>query len=132
MNDYKVIIIALICRKKNSEILLVKRNREPELGKWSLLGGIGALEQEKDPQKAIAMEVTSDISAEFVDNKLLQTLYDSEKGILRIYYTGNISGDIEIRNPNVTGEAKWFSIEEALNQDLAFSDYDKKIIKMLR
>ena len=132
MNCYKVLIIALILGKNNSEILLSKRNRDPELGKWSLPGGAEALNSEKDPSKAISKEVFSEFSVKFENHKLLNVIYDVQNEILRMYYVGNILGDVRITQPEITGETKWFSFGEALELDLAFGAFDKEAIKYFR
>ena len=62
--NFRIILVAVIKNEKE-EILLVKRAREPGKGKWSLPGGFGAFEKEKNPLKAIDIEVRDDFGVDF-------------------------------------------------------------------
>lgn len=130
---YKIVLISIIHRKNKGEILLTKRKREPELDKWSLPGGTGALETEIDPNKAILLEVQSDFGVNIVNPKLLLVKHISTpESVLRFYFEGELDGEPEIRGLRTIKELRWFSVEEVLKLDLAFKDTDLKAIHQFK
>lgn len=130
---YKIILVSIIHRKNKSELLLTKRNREPEIDKWSLPGGTGALETEADPQLAVSKEALSDFETEIVNPKLFCIKYISQpEPTLRLYYQGELSDEPKIRSIKTIKEMKWFTLEEAACIDLAFKNIDTKIINQFR
>lgn len=130
---YKIILVSIIHRKNKSEILLIRRNRDPDYGKWSLPGGTGALETEADPQLAILKEVPSDFGTDIIDPKLFHIKYAAQPGpSLHLYFQGELSGEPKIRSTNTIKEMKWFAIEEISHINLAFENTDKDIINQFR
>ncbi len=96
--SYKIVLISIIHRNNKSEILLTKRKRKPEIDKWSLPGGTGALETESDPNKAIFLEVRSDFGVNIVNPKLLLVKsISAPEPILRFYFEGELGGEPEIK-----------------------------------
>jgi ADP-ribose pyrophosphatase YjhB (NUDIX family) len=62
--EYKLVIVAII-HENFKKALLVKRARPPFKDQWALSGGWGALEEQKDPTKAICLEVKGELGVEF-------------------------------------------------------------------
>jgi len=130
---YKIILVSIIHRKNKSEILLTRRNREPEFDKWSLPGGTGALEIEADPQLAISKEVLSDFEAEIINPKLFCIKYIAQpEPTLRLYFQGELSEEPKIRSVKTIKELSWFTFEEISHIDLAFKNTDNDIINQFR
>jgi ADP-ribose pyrophosphatase YjhB (NUDIX family) len=126
---YNVVLISIIYNDKK-EILLVRRNREPGMGKWSLSGGVGALKEESDPMKAVATEVYGDFGVNYIDYDLLTIQYsDQPEPTLRLYFYGKIEGDPQIKSVKTIQELRWFSAPDALNKELAFEESDKEVIR---
>jgi ADP-ribose pyrophosphatase YjhB (NUDIX family) len=127
---YKVILVSLLHRRNKSEILLIKRNREPEYGKWSLSGGTGALEKEADPKKAIFMEVLGDFSTNILDPKLFSIKYANfSEPTLHFYFEGELESEPKIQDMKTVKELGWFVPREILKMDIAFQDIDKEAVK---
>lgn len=127
--SYKIVLISIIHRNNKSEILLTKRKRKPELDKWSLPGGTGALETESDPNKAIFLEVQSDFGVNIVNPKLLLVkCISAPEPILRFYFEGELGGEPEIKGLKTIKALGWFKIEDTLNLDLAFKEIDLDIL----
>lgn len=124
MESPLLVTVAIIHRHYvgNREILLVRRARDPHCGKWSLIGGIGAFKDfSMDPQRAVTFEVKCDIDVEYQEPTFFQYQYDENpKPSVSLVFKGYISGTPSC-NPLYVQEYKWFSIEEALSLDIAFS-----------
>ena len=131
--NYKIVLISIIHRKNFQELLLVKRKREPEIGKWSLSGGYGALEKEKDPLKAINLELQQDFQTKF-NGKFYTIQYKNQKEpTLCLYFVGELEGEPKVPEKTKSiQEIRWFSTEKVLKMDLAFGNKDKEIIKKLK
>jgi ADP-ribose pyrophosphatase YjhB (NUDIX family) len=117
---YKIVLVAIICKK--DEILLVKRHREPFLGKWSLPGGWGALEREKDPFKAIKSEIENEVNAKFNWDFYTASFEEQPEPTLKLFFKGTI--DKEPKSEMF--EFKWAKIKDLVENsyDLAFNDLD--------
>lgn len=122
---YKVVLVSILHRNNKSEILLTKRKREPEIDKWSLPGGTGALEVESDPSRAIFLEVKSDFGVNILHPRLftVKCISDPEP-VLRFYFEGELDGEPEIKGLKTIKELQWFRLEDALKLDLAFKEID--------
>lgn len=128
--QYKIILVSIIHRKNKSEILFIKRNREPEYDKWSLSGGTGALETEANPQLAISKEVLGDFDTDIINPKIFCTQYTTlPKPTLYLYYQGELNGEPKIKSIETIKEMKWFNFKEISHIDLAFKETDKKILE---
>lgn len=127
--SYKIVLISILHRHNKSEILLTKRKREPELDKWSLPGGNGALETESDPNKAILLEVQSDFGVNIVNPKLfLVKCVSGPESILRFYFEGELDGEPEIKGLRTIKELQWFKVTDAKKLNLAFKETDLKVL----
>jgi ADP-ribose pyrophosphatase YjhB (NUDIX family) len=130
---YKLILISIIHRKNKSEILLVRRNREPGYGKWSLPGSIGALENEHDPILANSEEVFGEFGTNIIDQKIFQLKYTAKpEPALHLYFHGELEGEPKINSPKTTKELKWVSLPEISQIDLAFKEVDLEVIEQFR
>ncbi len=114
-----LLVTAAIIADQNN-VLLVKRAREPFKGYWSFIGGIGGFEHSSDPEEVVKMEVKGDIQCLFHPIFFGYSYYNSSdiKSIV-LYFYGSITGT-PIINPRYVSEYKWFSMEEAVNLELAF------------
>ncbi|MFZ2188120.1 MAG: NUDIX domain-containing protein [Candidatus Moraniibacteriota bacterium] len=127
--SYKVILISIIHRKNKSEILLVRRNREPGYDKWSLPGGIGALENEPDPTLANSEEVFGEFGTSIVDPKIFRLKYTAKpEPTLHLYFHGELEGEPEIYSPKTTKELSWVPLSKVLRIDLAFKEVDMEVL----
>lgn len=109
---------------------MVKRAREPSLNKWSLPGGLGALEEEKDPNKAIVLEIYQDLGVKFNCNFYTFSFKEQPGLIIKLIFEGSIKGKPYIKSRETISDIKWFTIDEALNLDLGFEDV--KVIKKFK
>jgi ADP-ribose pyrophosphatase YjhB (NUDIX family) len=117
--EYRVIISAII-HENFKKILLIKRKREPFVNKWSLMGGAGALKKEKDPNKAIILEVYQDLGVKF-NGEFYTFLYNEQlEPTIELFFQGTIEGKPFINSKDTISEIKWFDINEALKLELAF------------
>lgn len=130
---YKIILISIIHRKNKSDILLVRRNREPGYDMWSLPGGTGALEKEPDPLLAINKEVSGDFGTDMIDPQLFCLEYTANPdATLHLYFHGELSGEPKIKSPKTTKEMKWVALGKVSEIDLAFKYVDMDVIEQFR
>lgn len=100
---------------------------------WSLPGGVGAFEIEKNPTKAIAKEVFSDFKVEYVNYDFFTMQYsNTPEPTICLYYTGEINGKPQIGGINTISEIKWFSINEVIKTTLAFEKLDKEVVRKFK
>ena len=126
--NFRIILVAIIKNEKE-EILLVKRAREPGKGKWSLPGGFGAFEKEKNPLKAIEIEIRDDFGVDF-EGEFYDISYEEQvEPTIKLFFIGKLKGKPSIISKETTLEMKWISLREALKVELAFNDKD--ILKKL-
>ena len=128
---FNIILVSIIHRKQNNEILLIKRKREPGKGMWSLPGGVGAFNKTKDPKIAIAKEVYSDFSVKYIDYNFFTMQYiDLPEPTICLYFEGCINKKPIISGLNTITEIKWFNIKELIGIELAFEKSDKKVMEL--
>ena len=128
---FNIILVSIIHRKQNNEILLIKRKREPAKGMWSLPGGVGAFSKTKDPKIAIAKEVYSDFSVKYIDYNFFTMQYiDLPEPTICLYFEGFIDKKPIISGLNTITEIKWFNIKEVIVLELAFEKSDKKVMEL--
>lgn len=125
---YNVILIELI--KKDKEILLVKRSRNPGIGKWGLPAGNGALKDDRNPFTAINEEVKMDFHVASKASLFSVEFNPEEPSNLYIYFIVELLGEPKYYFSESFSEFKWFTIQEVLLLDLAIP-FDKKIILKL-
>ncbi|MFZ2226319.1 MAG: NUDIX domain-containing protein [Candidatus Moraniibacteriota bacterium] len=130
---YKLILISIIHRKNKSEILLVKRNREPGLGKWSLPGGTGALRDEPNPELAIGKEIFGDFAVNAIDPKLFRLKYTAEPDpTLHLYFQTELEEEPKIKSVKTIQALRWFPLEEISQIDLAFKKIDTGVVEQFQ
>jgi ADP-ribose pyrophosphatase YjhB (NUDIX family) len=130
---YKLILISIIHRKNKSELLLVRRNREPGYDKWSLPGGVGALESEPNPTLANSEEVFGEFGTNILNPKIFHLEYTAEpEPALHLYFHGKLEGEPKIYSPKTTKELKWVPFSEVSQIDLAFKEVDLEVIEQFQ
>ncbi|XMO86773.1 NUDIX domain-containing protein [Algibacter sp. AS12] len=99
------------------KILLVKRNFEPEKGKWSLIGGF--LKKEENLDKA-AIRILNHLTG--LDNIYMEQLYsfskvdrDPAERTISVAYYALIDIATHSIKPNGFETSKWFSLKDAPN-----------------
>ncbi len=127
--NYKLVIVAII-HKNYNKVLLVKRARAPFLGKWSLTGGLGAFEQEKDPRKSIEIEIFQDLGVKFKNKFYTFSFEEQPESTIKLFFEGTIEEEPHNNSKETISEIKWFDIDEALKLDLAFND--KEVLKKFK
>ena len=97
------------------KVLLIKRDFEPEKGKWSLIGGF--LKKEEDLDKA-AIRVLDHLTG--LDNVYMEQFYvfskvdrDPEERTISVAYYALIDIDSHNNEGTHLETAKWFSLKEA-------------------
>lgn len=130
---YNIVLIPIIFNEEH-EILLIRRWRDPEKGKWSLPGGIGALEMEQNPMVAILDEVKSEFGVDYTGCKLFTIKYinNNLEPTLCLYFFGNIQGTLHTDKEYGSQEFEWFAIDEAIKMEIAFEEKDKEVIKRFK
>src|SRR3989338_6646579 len=86
-----LITSAIICSE--GKVLLLKRNKEPEKGKWSLPGGVGSLKKYPNPVDAVKNEVKYDLGVAFiVDSFFDYSFYEGKEGpAVVLHFIGKIT-----------------------------------------
>ena len=126
----KVTVGAIIHRDVNNkpDILLTKRNVEPFKGYWCLPGG--HIELNEDAISAVIREVGEETGLIFAPCFMnYQDEIFPERGTHNVVllFHGTASGDGK-PDPVEVSEMDWFTADEVLNMDLAFSH--KEAVKM--
>lgn len=98
---------------------------------WSLPGGVGAFDEVRDPKIAIAKEVYSDFSVNYINYNFFTMQYvDLPEPTICLYFEGVIDKKPIISGLNTIAEIKWFNIKEVIDIKLAFEESDKKVMKL--
>jgi len=130
---YRIVLMAIIHRNNFKEILLGKRKREPEIDKWSLPGGIGALETEKDPFKAIVKEVYDDFLVNFDCKFYTKRFSEDPEPTVYLYFQGTLKEEPKLRSDSPTDkEIKWFSVDDILKMNIGFENVHKPVIQQFK
>ena len=127
--NYRIVLVSIIHKNNFQEFLLVKRKREPFIGRWSLAGGVGALEQEKDPFKAINLENQGDFNTDFKGKFYTARFKEGPEPTIALYFVGELVEEPKVEEDNITiSDPTWFSKEDLLKIDLAFEE-DQEVLK---
>ena len=114
---------------KNLQVLLIKRDCEPQIGRWSLPGGFVDIDEEiEDNVKRKLMEKTG-VSGNFYVEQLYTfgAVNRDERGrVISCSYLGLVN-NVTHQNVGDTANQAWVDIDVALDTDLAFDH--KEIIK---
>jgi ADP-ribose pyrophosphatase YjhB (NUDIX family) len=121
------VILVAIVHKNYKTILLIKRAREPYIGKWALPGGFGALIKEKNISKAIKKEIYDDMGVDY-DSEIYNMIFiEGKQPEIEIVFQGRIKGKPFVKSKKTIADIKWFKLVDALKLPLAFQD--RKILK---
>jgi ADP-ribose pyrophosphatase YjhB (NUDIX family) len=112
-------------------IYLIRRARPPEAGRWAFSSGVGASRTIDDPLKAVVEEVRSDLGCLFVPESLVTRLERTDLNPYpSFFYSGRIQGRIDI-NYKYCQQARWFSIDDAKKERLAF-EHNQVLLQYLK
>ena len=104
--------------------LLIKRAREPYMGQWAFISGIGASKKGLPPEQAVINEVVHDIGTSFSGELAFSyPLANADLANTAHVFVGKVSPAAITLNPKAAAEYKWFSSQELQQQNnLAFED----------
>ena len=107
---------------KNNEVLLIKRGRDPFKNFWALISGIGESKKGLPPDEAIKGEITWDLGTKsFVGSRVFSLPIENDEITDEIIvYAGQINESEIVLKPGFSEETKWVSLEQAIQQQLAF------------
>ena len=114
---------------KRLEVLLIKRNGEPQATKWSLPGGFVNIDEEIGDNALRKLREKTGISGNFYTEQLYTfgALNRDERGrVISISYLGLVN-EKTYSCGNGSEQKDWFDVEVAMEMDLAFDH--KEIIK---
>lgn len=125
MTEKHVISVVLVAIRKDNNILLLKRNKEPLKGYWSLVGG--KLHSDESIEECAVREVKEEtgMDSEFISIKgvLHERLYD-EKNLkygLLLFFVEAKPKTFKITESH-EGEVKWFSLKDLDKEKIILSD----------
>ena len=114
-NDVFQIVVRAIIKDRKSKVLLVKRARNPDNGKWALPGG--KVEFGEEYSEAIKREVREELGLDFIPGLyFIKTDSKSVQGVhcLVIYIMGGYQGEIKVRKEEIS-KCKFFSMDDINN-----------------
>jgi 8-oxo-dGTP diphosphatase len=120
-----------ISRKKSDkylQVLLIKRDIEPQKGKWSLPGGFLNIDERLDSNIKRKLKEKTGISGDFYMEQLFtfdEITRDERGRVISTSYYGLVNSET-YKNSGGTAEQRWVNIDEALRMNLAF-DHNKII-----
>lgn len=125
-NERPVPCVDVIVLNDRDEILLARRNIEPQKGKWSIVGGRAevsdfnveaACRREVEEETSIKVDV-ADLVGVFGDPEIKPPA-DTRFYAVQVAYTARIiSGNLQ--NSREADSFRWMGLEEATKEDLAF------------
>ncbi|MCY6960012.1 NUDIX domain-containing protein [Clostridium brassicae] len=116
--DYIGVGVGAVIINENKEILLLLREKSPELGCWSIPGG--KVEMFETVEDAIKREVKEELDVEVEIIKLITVtnhIIWQEKAhwVAPTFLTKVVSGQVKNVEPEKHKEVRWFSIDELPN-----------------
>lgn len=119
----KATVGAVLYQSENDKktILLTKRNIEPFKNYWCFPGG--HVEEFENLETAVVREIKEETNLSFQPDFLhyFEEIFpDKDIHNVALFYTGEAIGDL-LKDDKEVLEIKWFSIDEAMKMDLAFS-----------
>lgn len=108
--------------KKTLQVLLIKRDIEPQKGKWSLPGGFVDIDEEIGANVKRKLAEKTGISGNFYMEQLYTWggLHRDERGrVISVSYLGLVN-DQTYTNIGGSAEQMWVDVYEAMKMDLAF------------
>ena len=104
----------------SDKILLIKRKGETFYGYWALPGGM--VEEGETVEETLVREMKEEVGVDVVPTELLGVFSDPRRDprgrVISSVFICRFKGQIQAGSD--AGEVKQFSLEEALNLDLAF------------
>ena len=125
------IVVRAILRDKNGNILLVKRVKKPEQGKWSLPGGKTELKEYS--VDAIIREIKEELQLTFQPNfKFYKEDLTSipDKHCIVLYFKGEFTGKIKYKTDEIA-DINFFSLEEIAKSDQIAFDHKEILLSYL-
>jgi 8-oxo-dGTP diphosphatase len=129
MEDHPWIgIDAIILSEDKSEILLIKRGSKAYNGYWGFISG--KVEWGEEIKETVIREVKEETNLDIIDVKFIGRYYDKKgrhptKTMICLPHFCTVKGELKAGDDAV--DAKWFSLEEIRNMDLAF-DHKQMLI----
>ena len=106
--------------KEGLEVLLTRRNVNPFKNKWCIPGG--HVELYEDAVTAVIREIKEETNLDFRPvffDYMDEIFEDLQIHNVVLFFFGEATNEL-IPSPDEVSEAAWFTLEEALNKDLAF------------
>lgn len=113
--------------EKRLQVLLIKREREPQIGKWSLPGGFVNIDEDFDGNICRKLKEKTGVEENFYREQLYTfgDINRDERGrVISVAYMGLCSQSNSEKWDMTDKPCDWFDIDEAKQMDLAF-DHNK-------
>jgi len=131
---FKLVACTILYRynneKKEREVLLIKRKKEPEKGKWAIPGGLGGFGESKSLLDFAKIEVKSDLCIS-VDTEKLKffriTPCQNKESLTMFFYCDRdeYRGEIKVNKKEIeTFEWKSKKEIESIKGQIAFNNYE--------
>ena len=110
--------------KKDNNILLIKRGKDPWKNMWGTPGG--KIEDGESPKDAIIREIHEELSVKLhLIRKIKKYHFEDEKYACdTIVFLGTVEGEPKIQEEEIS-EIRWLSPEEALSLPLASTNKER-------
>jgi len=125
--DHPVIAIDAIILDANDNILLTRRNVEPEFGNWSVVGerikvSDDSIEHavKRGAMEECNIEVEVEYLVDVLANPRIKPMADPRFYVVQIVYVARMTGG-KLKATNEASEFKWVSLKKALKESLAFN-----------
>jgi len=120
--------------KKNLKVLLIKRNFEPEKGKWSLIGGFLKRNEQLDQAAGRVLKTLTGLSDIYMEQLHTYSKVDRDPGqrTISVAYYALINVDSHQFDGIQIESAKWFDLKDAPNLIFDHNDMIQKAMARLR
>lgn len=117
----------------SDQVLLIKRNIKPHLGKWDIPGGF--LENGEDPIEGLKREAMEELGVEIEPGELILVCIDNYPTNDGDFFTLNLFYKAKALSQNIildgeNSQWEWFSEQEIPWGDLAFSNTELSLKKL--
>ncbi|MFC4094923.1 NUDIX hydrolase [Euzebyella saccharophila] len=119
---------------QNLKILLIKRNFEPEIGKWSLIGGFLSKDENLDEAAARVLKTLTGLNDIYMEQLYVHSNIDRDPGQRTISVSYYALIDVESHNYEgiQVESAKWFDLKKAPKLIFDHDEMVKKAVLRLR